>query len=142
MRYVIPWLVLAAVFAVGIGSLNWLTYYRLNARGVEAQAIVVELTPDAHGTVRVEYRVAGQAFREQMAPQEPNPPPGEIALGQALVVCYDPQQPESSVLGNPRPMLENETISVLLAALLFSTFVVVGWAAIRQKTKQNRPSRA
>ncbi len=52
----------------------------------------------------------------------------QLGVGRSLVIYYDPQRPEESVLGDPKPMLRNETISVLLAAFGVPTFIVVGWA--------------
>jgi hypothetical protein len=128
MRYAITWLALAAVIAVGIGSLNWATYYRMVAVGVSGQASVVELLPNVHNTVRYEYRVGGEAFNGQMQSWQPNLPLEQLKVGQPLVIYYDPQHPAKSVLGNPKPMLQNETISVALAAIGVPSFIVAGWA--------------
>jgi hypothetical protein len=51
----------------------------------------------------------------------------QLAVGQSVVIYYDPEHPEISVLGDPKPMLKNETISVALAALVVPTFLVVAW---------------
>jgi hypothetical protein len=48
--------------------------------------------------------------------------------GRMTLICYDPQHPETSVLGDPKPMLMNETISIALAALVVPTFLVATWA--------------
>lgn len=128
MKYALTWLVLAIVAAIGIGSLNWRSYRRMAARGVSTQATVIELLPQTHDTLRYEYHLAGRAFQGQMQSWPPNPPLGQLRIGQSLVIYYDPEHPEESVLGDPKPMLKNETISVALAAILFPTFLVVGWA--------------
>jgi Protein of unknown function (DUF3592) len=128
MKYAITWMVLAIVIAVGIGSLNWPAYCRMAARGVSGKATVVELLPKIHNTVRYEYAVGGQTFQGQMQSWQPNPSLEQLSVGQSLVIFYDPQQPDASVLGDPKPILRNETISVLLAAFGVPTFVVVVWA--------------
>ena len=118
---------LAIVVTLAIGSLNWPTYRRLAARGVSAEAIVVELLPKFHDTVRYRYDVAGRTFEGQKSSWPPNPPSGDLRIGQPIVVYYDPMRPSTSVLGDPKPLLQNETIFVLLAAFGFSTFVVFVW---------------
>jgi hypothetical protein len=128
MRYVLTWLVLATVIAIGIGSLNWPSYRRMAVRGVLGQATIIEVVPKIHNTLRYEYHVAGRAFEGQMQPWPPNPPLEQLAVGQSVVIYYDPEHPEASVLGDPKPMLTNETISVALAALGVPTLLVAAWA--------------
>ena len=111
MKYVITWLTLAVVTAVGIGSLNWPAYRRMVARGVSGKATVVELLPKNHNAVRYEYRVADHSFEGQMQSWQPNPRFAQLSVGQPLVIYYDPQHPAESVLGDPKPMLQNETIT-------------------------------
>jgi hypothetical protein len=128
MKYMLTWFALTVVFTIGIGSLNWPAYHRMAVRGISGQATVIELHPEFHNTVRYEYRVAGQTFRGQMQSWGPNPELRQLSVGQPLVIYYDSEHPETSVLGDPRPMLKNETVSVALAALLFPTFIVLVWA--------------
>lgn len=128
MRYAITWLALAITIVVVVGRLNWPGYRRLAAVGVPGRATVVEVLPNIHNTVRYEYRVDGRAFQGQMQSWRPNPPLPQLAVGHALVIYYDPQHPEDSVLGYPKPMLQNETISVALAAVIIPTVMVVSWA--------------
>jgi len=128
MRYTITWFVLAIIIVVVVGRLNWPAYRRMAAVGVPGQATVVELLPNIHNTVRYEYRVDGQGFQGQMQSWRPNPPLSQLAVGHALVIYYDPRHPEHSVLGHPKAMLQNETISVALAAVIIPTLMVVSWA--------------
>jgi hypothetical protein len=125
MKYAITWLLLAIVIAVGIGSLNWPAYRRMAARGISGKATVLELLPRIHNTVRYQYEVSGQTFEGQMQSWQPNPPLEQLGIGQSVIIFYDPEQPATSVLGDPKPILQNETISVLLAAFVIPTFVVL-----------------
>ncbi len=127
MRYVITWLVLAVVIAIGVGSLTLLSYRRMAVRGASGQATVIELLPQIHNTVRYEYHVAGRTFQGQMQSWSPNPSLEQLAVGQSVFIYYDPEHPEASVLGDPKPMLKNETISVALAAFVVPTFLVAAW---------------
>jgi hypothetical protein len=135
MKYALTWLVMAIAIAIGIGSLNWVFYRRLSVRGVTGQAIVVELLPKNHNTVRYEYQVGGRTFQGQMQSWPPNLPLEQLSVGQPLVVYYDPVHPEESVLGDPKPIFKNEMISIALAAVGFPTFLVVVWA---WRTSRNR----
>ena len=127
MRYAITWLALVIGIAVVVGRLNWPAYRRLAVVGVPGQATVVELLPNIHNTVRYKYRVEGREFQGQMQSWQPNLPLSQLAVGNPLVIYYDPQRPENSVLGYPKPMLENETISVTLAAVIIPTIMVGSW---------------
>jgi hypothetical protein len=97
-------------------------------RGVSAQATVIEVLPKVHNTLRYEYQVAGRTFQGQMDSWPPNPPLDKLGSGHSVLIFYDPKYPEKSVLGDPKPMLKNETIFVALAAILFPTFLVAVWA--------------
>jgi hypothetical protein len=138
MRYVLTWLVLAVVIAMGIGSLNWLSYRRMAGRGVLGQATVIELLSKIHNTVRYEYPVVGRTFQGQMQSWSPNLPLEQLALGQSVVIYYDPKHPETSVLGDPKPILKNETVSVALAALGVPTLVVAAWASRASRKHEDK----
>jgi hypothetical protein len=120
---------------MGLGSLNWLNFRRIAVNGIPGQATVVELLPKIHNTVRYQYEFGGQFYQGQTQSWQPNPPLDQLHIGQSLVIYFDPKHPEESVLGDPKPMLRNETISVALAAFVIPTLLVVGWA---WKSTRNR----
>ena len=135
MRYAITWIVLAAGIAIGIGSVNWSFLNRIADRGVRSGANVIGFFPKTHNSLRYEYNVAGRSFQGQSQPSTPNPPAVQLAIGSAVVIYYDPEKPEDSVLGDPKPILLNETISILLAATIVPTFLVVVWAGRTSRKK-------
>jgi uncharacterized protein DUF3592 len=135
MKLAIIWLALALIVLVGIGGLNWPSYRRLAVRGVQVQAAVVELLPNAHNTVRYEYRVGQRVYEGQSQSRQPNPPLDKLRIGQVVTIYYDPEHPETSVLGDPTPILQNETISIALAAFGVPTFVVASWAWRRSRKR-------
>jgi hypothetical protein len=124
MKWLILWLIMVAVVALVVGSLNVPFYYRLITNGVKAQATIIELTPQIHNTVRYEYQVEGRSFKGQRSPSSPNSSTDQISVGQSLVIYYDPLNPSLSVPGDPKPMLTNELISVGMAALGIPTFII------------------
>ena len=144
IRYLLIWLALAAAITVGIGSLNLPTYHLMTVRGVKGQATVIELLPDVHGTVLYAYQVGRRTFQGQMQPWKPNPELQQLHIGQPLVIYYDPEHPEDSVLGDPRPMLENEIGSVVSAAIIIPTFIVSIWIlrTLRKHAKQKISTQA
>jgi hypothetical protein len=127
LKYAVAWLVLMMLFAALIGGLNWLTYWKLAHRGVSVQGTVIQVLPEVHATVRYRYYVDGREYHGQTQPRPPNPPIERLAEGATLMVWYDPEEPKMSVLGAPSGLLENETISVILAAVLFATFILLVW---------------
>jgi hypothetical protein len=137
-RLAITWLLLAILIAICMGNVNWPAYRRLAARGVSGRATVVELLPQAHDLVRYQYAVDGQTFQGQMQSWQPNPPFEQLRIGQSLVVFYDPRHPDASVLGDPKPILRNETVSVLLAAFGMPTLVVAVWAWRTSRRHEDR----
>ena len=124
MRYAIIWLVIAMALTIGIGSINLPLLHRIADRGVRSEAIVVGLFPKNHDTLRYKYNVAGRIFEGQSQSRAPNPPLAQLTNGQSVVIFYDPEKPEDSVLGDPKPILQNETISVLLAATIVPTIFI------------------
>lgn len=126
MAYAGIWVLLAAVLLIGLGSLNWVTYRRLASRGVRGTAKIVELLPKDHHSAVYEYDVSGKSFKGQKCSWPPNPILEEMVAGQSVQVWYDPERPEISVLGDPQPILENETVTILLAAVLGPTVIVLG----------------
>ena len=137
MKYAIAWL-LVLILAAGISGRNWLRYRRIAAQGVSGRATVVELLPKLHNTVHYQYAVGGQTFQGRMQSWPPNAPLEQLSVGQSLVIFYELQDPVASVLGDPKPILRNETISVLLAAFGVPTFVVLVWWRVSRKHEAQR----
>ena len=133
MRYVVAWLILALGFAIGLGSLNWRTYCSLATRGVRAQATILELHPEEHASARYRYRVDGRILEGQRSPSRPNPPLDQLRVGQTVIVYCDPRFPQRSVLGDPQPILLNETGYIAAVALLFPTIIVLRWRSISRR---------
>jgi hypothetical protein len=138
LDYAIVWAVLAAITAIALSNIDWWHYRRLADHGVRGEAIVIGMFPEIHRTLRYEYHVAGRSFRGQTQPNTPNPPLEQLAIGQPVVVFYDPEKPEDSVRGDPKPILQNETISVLLGATIIPIFLIaiLMWKTSRKNAIQ------
>jgi hypothetical protein len=127
LKCAVAWLVLMMLFAALTGGLNWPTYWKLAHRSASVQGTVIQVLPEVHATVRYRYYVGGGEYHGQTQPRPPNPPIERLAEGATLTVWYDPEEPRTSVLGPPSALLENETISVALAAVLFPTLILLVW---------------
>jgi hypothetical protein len=125
MKYFLTWLALVAAVSMGLGSFNVPAFYRLTSRGVASPATVVEILPKIHNTVRYNYSIGGHSFHGSMQSWPPNPVIGELKVGQEVVIYYDREHPDNSALGAPNAMLENELASVILAALIVPTLIVL-----------------
>ena len=119
------WLALAVAVLGGIGSFNVPALYRSVKHGVASHATIIEILPMDHNRVRYEYLIGSRSFRGAMQAWPPNPDIENLKVGQKVVIYYDREHPEKSVLGEPSTMLENELGSVALLALIVPTFVVV-----------------
>ena len=142
MRYVAAWFVLAIMTALGLGSINWRFFHQIADRGVVTKGVVLELMPKIHDTIRYEFKAGGNTYAGRSSPWLPNPPVAEMKVGQAVIIYYDPLNPFHSVAGDPKPMLANETITVVLAALTVPILVVAACAKGISRFNAKRRNRA
>jgi hypothetical protein len=127
LAYVVLWLLLMMFFAALMSGDTWPTYWKLAHRSVSVQGEVIEVLPKMHATVQYRYYVDGREYDGQKSPQPPNPPIERLTEGATLTVWYDPEQPNISVLGSPSALLENETIAVMLGAVLSPMLILLVW---------------
>ena len=120
------WLVLVLITAVGLGSLNTPTFWRLTRHAAHCQGAVTKVTADYHNTVCYQYTVNNRVYTGQTQTGTPNPGAETLRSGDALVVFFDPDAPSTSVLEAPGALLKNEIISWGLAALLVPSIVLLG----------------
>jgi hypothetical protein len=127
VRYVLVWLCIALACALLAASFNWSGYHRLATHGVRTTGTVTAVLPEDHASARYRYEVGGQSLEGQFSPWPPNPPLEDLRVGEVVTVWYDPTSPGYSVLGDPGPILRNETETVLLGPLWLATWVVLVW---------------
>jgi hypothetical protein len=121
IKYLIAWLILAlgiaSFFAIG----SW-PLYRLATRGISVQGAAIEFLPQIHRTLRYGYKVGSNTFQGQVAGAQ------IVESGDPIMVCYDPQRPSVSVIGDPNAQLENQLIAAFLVILVAPTFIVARFA--------------
>src|SRR5215472_3804075 len=109
--------VLAAVIAIGLGSVNWIRYYRLARHGIPTEGLVTSPPdPHNHGVSSYSYAVGQQTFTATDHPR--------AAEGQAITVFYLPAGPTVSCPGDPHGRLRDESVPIGIASLLFPTLIV------------------
>jgi len=123
---IIIWLILSLITALGLGSLNVPTFWRLTKHASHCQGVVTEVTVAYHNTVRYQYTVSNRVYTGQTQTGMPNPDPSKLRTGDELVVFFDPDAPRTSVLETPGALLKNEIISWGMAALIMPSLVVFG----------------
>lgn len=138
------WLAYLAVFAALFvllpltGISHWRDYRRLASRGVRSAGTITAILPEDHNSARYRYRVAEASYEGQFRSWPPNPPLGQLTFGQTVVVYYDPVHPDVSVLGEPGPILRNETEGLVIGPFFFSTVLALCWFfGTRRRGQQN-----
>ncbi len=119
------WLVLAVLFGTMVAGITRPRYRTLAARGVRTEGTVTALIPENHRMVRCRYEVRGKSYEEEHIPCTPNPPMEALQVGQKVVVVYDPANPSTSALGDPKLLLASETKAVIAVAVFAPTVLVL-----------------
>jgi hypothetical protein len=124
------WLLLAAVFALGLGQFNIPTLLRLAKHGERTTAAIVQ--PDCSNHSRASYRfVVGTAYYSgsdvmQMADCQ------SLHPGDGIPVYFDLTDPTVSRAIEPRVGLMNELISIAFACLVFPSMVIFALGRYRK----------
>jgi len=121
----IVWIIIVAVVVTLLGSQHWISYYRIAYNGVVAKATVVQLQPENHNLVAYKYEISGHNFQGLFGSSPPNPPFSQLKIGQEVVIYYDPQHPENSLLGYPKPIFKDETLGVVIGGVIFPTLILL-----------------
>jgi hypothetical protein len=119
------WFGLALMLAIALGSFWLPRFWFIYQRGLQGNAVVLELTPHEHATVRYRYLVGKKPFQAQSTPEKPNPPLEQLHVGDSLVVFYDPEQPSSSVIQDPVRLFWEELTFVILGSMLASGLILL-----------------
>ena len=122
------WLALACGFGIGLGSRNWIRYYRLVKHGIPTEGLVTsQPDPHNHGFLHYSYTVRSQAFTTTGYPR--------AADGHTFTVFYLPDDPAVNCPGDPGELLAAESVSIGMASLLFPT-LMIGYAYWRMSRWQ------
>ena len=115
------WLLIVVGVALLVGQVNIPRLYRLASDSVSTIGRVTASHPKNHDTLSYIYTVGGRTYvRDDGAPGHAV----DFAVGQEVLVYYLPADPGVSTLRNPRAGLDNEIVSVALAAVGVATLLV------------------
>ena len=120
----ILYLILATLIAFLLGHFNWLTYYRLSKYGVKTNAYVTKTTCENHQTFHYRFIVGEENFEGTGLEGSGNPSCDSLKIGAPVVIYYIPSNPQINVPGRPKARLANESIFILLAALIIPLVIV------------------
>jgi len=119
------WLTLTALSAtVGFLIINPMQDVQLAKHGLRTTGTVTAIEPENHQIVRYRYSVSGKDYVESGHGGRGNPVFANIAIGQTLIVFYDPAKPETSTLGYPGNNLKVDLAGVVFVAIAIP-FVIV-----------------
>ncbi|SRR5258705_120158 len=111
------WLTLVVTFAVGLGNLNWIRYYRLVRHGVPTKGVVTSLPdPRNHQFQKYEYTVGSRTLSSSGYPH--------ALIGDTITPLYLPSDPTVTCLGDPMVQLKDESIPIGLASIIFPTLIL------------------
>lgn len=127
---------LAIAIVLFIGSINWMTYYRLSKQGIGTKAVVTKTNCSHHMTFSYRFDFNGQNIDGSGGDGYGNPSCDTLKEGDPVLVYYLSSQPEINVPGDPRERLNNETISIAMAALIFPALLVFAINRWAKKQKQ------
>ncbi|MHB0998552.1 MAG: DUF3592 domain-containing protein [Armatimonadota bacterium] len=123
--YILIWLTFVVLFIVVLGNFIWVDSYQIVNRCKVGVGKVTELFP-VNNSIRYIYEVNGRTYYDRRIPRWPNPSVYELRKGQMIIVYYDSECPENSVIEDPKAQLDNVTIFILLAALSIPTLALLG----------------
>ncbi len=110
------------VFSVGL-------FYRLKRDGIKTTGVVTQLQAANHQSVYYNFEVSGRTYSNIGRAGFGNPEFCCLTVGQNITICYLPDNPFTSCLGNPQLLLENEVMPVLLAGIIFPVFTITVYSS-------------
>jgi hypothetical protein len=136
IKYLLLYLALAIAIVLFIGSINWMTYYRLSKQGIGTKAVVTKTNCSNHMTFSYRFDFNGQSIDGSGGDGYGNPSCDTLKQGDPVLIYYLSSQPEINVPGDPKERLNNETISIAMAALIFPALLVFAINRWAKKQKQ------
>jgi len=123
-RFLLLWLVGAGLIAIGLGSFNVPRLYPLARRSIQTVGTVTGFEPSNHRTVHYEFEANGKRFSGS---QQGGVEGKGTTISARHTVFYLPEDPLTSCIGDPRPMLWNEVMTAVIGMVIFPPFILLGW---------------
>lgn len=121
-KFLVLWFVGASLLGFCLGSFNIPSLYRLMHRGIETTGTITDFEPNNHRTVHYSFDVNGKSY----SGSQQGGVDGEVtSISTRHAVFYLPDDQNVSCMGNPKPMLKNEIIPIVLAMLFIPPFFLL-----------------
>jgi hypothetical protein len=123
IKFAFAWVVLAALFAIGLGQLNVPTFLRLVQHGERTTATIVQPNCDSHANASYTFTVASTHYSgtDVMAVDCRSLHPGDT-----IQIYYDVADPTLNRAGDPKARLENELLTIAGMCLIFPPLIIAG----------------
>ena len=126
-------LVLAAIGILLARPFDWPRYRRLQERGVGAEGWVTALDSGRRPVIYYSYLAGERAYSGVWRSAYLAPEPGELSVGDRVIVIYLPEEPARSCLGDPKELLGEQHKVILWCLLVFLPLMI--WALARELRK-------
>ena len=123
-KLIVVWLALTLVF---FAMARWFfgSDLRFSRMTAETTGFVTEKLPDDHEKIRFRYTLNGADYSGVGATDFGNPSFDDIAIGQKIIVFYDPENPTSATSGDRRSEGDANAGPIILVTLLAPGFILV-----------------
>ena len=118
---------LGAFGLLGVKIFNWSEYQHLAESGVKIVGRVTAKEPENHNAIRYSFKLNGLSFHGIGRAGGENPPFDQLQVGCEVVIYYDPENPESSVLRDPKEQAADMTTGVALITFFGSLGLMVAF---------------
>ena len=142
MKLVIYLFLTCIVFSV-IGAMfgNWAfgssELDRFEKKGVSIYGKAIEKYPENHATIKYSYEIEGKQFFGFGNAGNGNAGFDEIRIGQKVIVFYDRESPEISMMGYPQSSFQANKFAIILSAIFFPIFPMGVVILVYFLSKQN-----
>lgn len=134
-KYLLLWFFLDIIIVLGIGQINVPKFWSLYKRGIKVDGVVLQKEPENHQSVHFSYLGPNITYTNIYGHAGyGNPGFEDLKIGEKIIVFYDPENPEISVMGYPKGYLDNEIISIALGCIIFPPLIIF---AIKRADKRN-----
>ena len=132
------YVVLAVGIWFGLGRINVSYFRRLATEGTPTQATVQKTDCENHSSIHYSFEADRKTFTGMGLDGSGNPPCRSLRAGDRIIVWHIPDDPTINCPGDPRLRLDNERISVAMAAFMMPAIIVgvATWQLHRRRASE------
>jgi hypothetical protein len=121
------WIVLTGISVyIGIKIIDPDRDYNLASKGTSTRGHITAIEPNNHRSVHYVYTVGNNTYSGVGHGGAGNPDFEYLAVGQDVMVFYDPSNPQDSILGYPEQHFSVDIGGVIFVAIVLPLFVMYG----------------